>query len=165
LIRNRPDAVNRRDRIGDWEGDTIYGAIGKGYLVTCVDRKSRYFAAALLSKRSEQQMREALKEALRGLPVYTLSLDNGSEFAEYKEIEKDLGATVYFADPHSPWQRGSNENINGLVRFFFPKGADFKAVAQEELYRVIELINERPRKCLGWLSPKDVFFTQVLHLV
>jgi IS30 family transposase len=100
-----------------------------------------------------QETKDAVVKALDGLPVKSLSLDNGSEFACFKELEKELKATVYFADPHSPWQRASNENINDLVRFFFPKGTDFHKVIQEELDKVISLINNRPRKCLGWLSP------------
>jgi len=92
-------------------------------------------------------------DALVGLPVKSLSLDNGSEFADFKDLESKLDTCVYFADPHSPWQRPSNENINNLVRFFFPKGTNFHIVSQKELDKVISLINGRPRKCLGWLSP------------
>jgi len=153
LIREWPDEIINRERIGDWEGDTVYGKIGKGLLVTLVDRKSRYFAAALLSKRTINGTKDATIRALAGLPVTSLSLDRGSEFAGFRDIEKELNTTVYFADPHSPWQRPSNENINGLIRFFFPKGTNFNKVSQKELDRVISLLNNRPRKCLGWLSP------------
>ena len=85
----------------------------------------------------------------------TLTLDNGSEFSLYKDLEKELNIQVYFADTHSPWQRGSNENINGLIRFFFPKGTNFKLVSQKEVDDVVDLINSRPRKCLGFLSPYE----------
>ena len=84
-------------------------------------------------------------------------LDNGCEFAQFRQIEEKLDTLVYFAEPHKPWQRGTNENTNGLLRFFFPKGCDFRAVSQEALDSVVDLINSRPRKCLGWKTPKDVF--------
>jgi IS30 family transposase len=98
-------------------------------------------------------MLEAFKRALGDTPVNSFTFDNGSEFARHREISAQHNAPVYFADPHSPWQRGTNENMNGLIRFFFPKGTDFSKVTKEELQRVIDLINNRPRKCLGWLSP------------
>ena len=139
------------------EGDTVYGAIGKGLLVTCVDRKTRYLAASLLDARSTSLTRQAVQKALQGLPVTSVSLDNGSEFADFKGMEQDLNTKVYFADRHAPWQRGSNENINGLVRFFFPKGTDFHKITEDMLNYVLDLINRRPRKCLGWLSPADFF--------
>lgn len=153
LIREWDEKTRSRAEFGHWEGDTIYGAIGKGLLVTCVDRKSRYLAVSLLKSRECVLTKEAIVNALKGQKVLSLSLDNGSEFAAFKQIEKELNTTVYFADPHSPWQRGSNENINGLLRFFFPKGTNFLGVTQEELDHVLTLINNRPRKCLGWLSP------------
>ncbi len=153
LIREWPEEIVKRERVGDWEGDTVYGGIGKGLLVTLVDRKSRYLAAALLRSRNQDETKEAIVKVLEGKPVHSLSLDNGSEFSRFKELEAALDTTVYFADPHSPWQRGSNENINGLVRFFFPKGTNFHQVTKEQLDHVLSLINHRPRKCLGWLSP------------
>lgn len=155
LIRDWPDEIRNRERLWDWEGDTVYGSIGKGLVITLVDRKSRYFAAALLSKRAVGETKDAVIKALKGLAVNSLSLDNGSEFAGFRELGKELNAPIYFADPHSPWQRASNENMNGLVRFFFPKGTNFHNVTQDELNSVITLINNRPRKCLGWLSPVE----------
>lgn len=98
--------------------------------------------------------------ALQGKPMNSLTLDRGSEFAAFREMEETLGCPIYFANPHSPWERGSNENINGLIRFFFPKGSDFTKLEQHELDVIVELINSRPRKCLGWLSPKDIFFAK-----
>lgn len=160
MIRDWPEEIKDRSRIGDWEGDTVYGAIGKGLLVTCVDRKTRFLAASLLEKRSAEPTRKAIQKALKGLPVSSLSLDNGSEFADFKGMEQDLNTKVYFADRHAPWQRGSNENINGLVRFFFPKGTNFHKVKEDTLNHVLGLINNRPRKCLGWLSPADILFAK-----
>jgi transposase, IS30 family len=153
LIRDWSEEIRIRAEFGHWEGDTVYGAVGKGLLVTCVDRKSRYLAASLLRSRERNLTRDAIVKALEKHKVLSLSLDNGSEFAAFKQIERDLDTIVYFADPHAPWQRGSNENINGLVRFFFPKGTDFHQVSRERLDDVLCLINNRPRKCLGWLSP------------
>ena len=89
------------------------------------------------------------------MPIETITLDNGSEFADFLNIEKDLGTTIYFADLHSPWQRGLNENTNDLLRFFYPKGTDFLSVSEKEFQKVIHLINSRPRKCLGYLSPLE----------
>lgn len=153
VITERPEDANQRTRLGDWEGDTIYGGIGKGLVVTCVDRKSRFTCGALLQSRNKEQTKEAVVQALQGRTVHSLTLDNGSEFALFREFEQKLKTTVYFAHPHSPWERGTNENTNGLLRFFFPKGTNFHKVTQQELDDVLYLINSRPRKCLGWLSP------------
>lgn len=87
----------------------------------------------------------------------SISLDNGSEFSEFHELEKSLDTLVYFAEPHKPWQRGTNENTNDILRFFFPKGYDFRNLSDKELQEVVDLINNRPRKCLGWKTPKEVF--------
>lgn len=156
-IHDRPPEAALRQRIGDWEGDILCGGVNKGYIFTCIDRKSRYLSLALLpASRTSDLTRAAVASALKGLPVRSLTLDNGTEFADHPGISEDLGVTVYFADPRSPWQRGSNENINGLLRFFFPKGSDFRSLTQEALDNVAFLLNSRPRKCLGWLSPLDV---------
>ena len=155
FIRDWPEPILKRERLGDWEGDTVYGAVGKGLLVTCVDRKSRFTTASLLKSRLSEETKQAILEALSGHKVSSLSLDNGTEFAGFKEIERGLNAPVYFADPHSPWQRASNENINGLIRFFFPRGTNFHEVSKQALDEVLTLINDRPRKCLGWLSPNE----------
>jgi len=160
-IHDRPPEVETRERIGDLEGDTVYGGIGKGCVVTLVDRYSRMLYAAKSHSRDSQLIEDAFKNALGDTPVKTITLDNGSEFSRFAEIEKNHHTTVYFADPHSPWQRGSNENINGLLRFFFPKGTDFLNVSDDDFLNVISLINNRPRKCLDWLSPFE--FLNVLN--
>lgn len=159
LIDARPAAANNRLRIGDWECDTVFGGVGKGYLVSCIDRKSRYIAAQVALTKSTACVNKAMIDALRHLPVETITLDNGSEFAEFATIEKELNSTVYFAQPHAPWQRGTNENLNDCLRFFFPRGSDFRALTHDRLAEVLSLLNNRPRKCLGWLSPADVFFS------
>jgi len=157
-IHQRPEQIELRRRIGDWEGDTIRGGVGKGYIFTCIDRKSRYLTLSLLPRtRTPQATNAAIRNALEGMPCHSLTLDNGTEFSHHQQLERILDATIYFADPYSPWQRGSNENINGMLRFFFPKGADFRLLSQNDLDRVCRLLNHRPRKCLGWLSPHDIF--------
>jgi IS30 family transposase len=155
-IHDRPEVIDTRARIGDWEGDTVLGGPGKGGLVTAIERKSRYLEMALIANKEAATVEKVMCCALNGpLPVKSITLDNGSEFANFRRIEQTLKTTIYFADTHSPWQRGSNENINGLIRFFFPKGTDFRAVTHEQVNQVLFLINNRPRKCLGWLAPVD----------
>jgi IS30 family transposase len=121
--------------------------------LTNVDRTSRFLYAALSKTRKKEDILNAFDKSLADVTVESITLDNGSEFADFLQIEKNLNTTVYFCDPHSPWQRGSNENINDLLRFFFPKSTDFLTVSDDELNWAVSLINNRPRKCLGWLSP------------
>ena len=156
-IHDRPIDADNRSRFGDFEGDTIYGSVGKGYLVTAVDRRSRLLVAVKCEDKTIPVINKAFVLAFSKLPKelkpLTLTLDNGTEFLGFKDIEKENDLKVFFADSHSPWQRGSNENINGLIRFFFPRGTDFRNLPQEQLDSVVSLINNRPRKCLGYLSP------------
>lgn len=151
------EEIKRRSRIGDWEGDTIYGGIGKGLVVTLVDRKSRFLKAGLLNSRNAEETREVIEQMLSGHAIYSLSLDNGSEFADFKILEENINAPVYFAEPHKPWQRGTNENTNDILRFFFPKGYDFHKLTQARLDAIVDMINDRPRKCLNWKSPREIF--------
>ena len=160
-IHDRPPEVETRERIGDLEGDTVHGSMGNGCLVTLVDRQSRFLYAALAKSRDSGMIVESFEKALGDTLVNSITLDNGTEFAKFAQIEKNHGTTVYFADPHSPWQRGSNENLNGLIRFFFPKGTNFLEVSEDEVLSVVFLINTRPRKCLDWLSPAE--FLQILN--
>ena len=164
IIPQWPEEIRQRTRIGDWEGDTVYGATGKGLLVTQVDRKSRFLRAALLERREAELTKTVICRMLKGLPVHSVSLDNGSEFSRFRELEKELHTVVYFAEPHKPWQRGTNENTNGILRFFFPKGCDLRSVSQEYVDSIVALINARPRKCLGWRSPVEVFFDECVAL-
>lgn len=158
IIPEWTKVIKDRSRIGDWEGDTVYGAVGKGLIVTLVDRKSRYLCSGLLKNRVAEETRNVIEHLLKGKPVHSISLDNGSEFSEFKELETSLNTEIYFAEPHKPWQRGTNENTNDILRFFFPKGTNFHEVSDEELEAVIYLINTRPRKCLGWKSPFEIFW-------
>lgn len=158
-IHERPEAAENKSRFGDFEGDTVYGGVGKGCVATFVDRKSKLLVAAIAQNREKETIRKAIKKAFSlmeySVPIKTITLDNGSEFADFLNIEKDLQTTIYFADPHSPWQRGLNENTNDILRFFYPKGTDFMKVSEEELKNVVHLINTKPRKCLGYLSPLE----------
>ena len=164
IIPQWPEEICRRTRIGDWEGDTVYGGVGKGLLVTQVDRRSRFLRAGLLEKRDALLTKEVIVELLKDLPVHSISLDNGSEFSEFRALEKNLNAEVYFAEPHKPWQRGTNENTNDLLRFFFKKGFDFHSITQADVDFVVALINSRPRKCLGWKTPVEVFVQECVAL-
>lgn len=124
-IHERPELVAERQRFGDWEGDTVEGAKGTGHITTHVERKSRYLIAARLDNKTARATAEAVSHIFKRIPRrwrHTLTLDNGKEFARFADIESETGLSVYFADPYSAWQRGTNENTNGLVRRYFPKG-------------------------------------------
>lgn len=159
-IDERPDLVAARQRFGDWEGDTVEGAKGSGHVTTHVERKSRYLIAAKLANKTALATADAVTGAFKCVPKklrHTLTLDNGKEFARFKSIEKDTGLTVYFADPYSAWQRGTNENTNGLLRRYFPKGLDFRTITDKSLASAVKKLNHRPRKCLGYRTPHEVF--------
>lgn len=164
IIPEWSEEIKLRTRIGDWEGDTVYGGIGKGLLISQVDRKSRFLCAALLPKRDAELTRETIVKMLKAFPVESISLDNGSEFADFRKLEEELETKVYFAEPHKPWQRGTNENTNDMLRFFFPKGFDFRTITQDDLDFVVDLLNNRPRKCLGWRTPAEVFYGKTVAL-
>jgi IS30 family transposase len=160
-IDERPAIVATRERFGDWEGDTLEGGRGKGALATHVERKSRYLIATKLSDKKAATMNAQSINAFQRLPCAmrkTLTVDNGKEFSQFKELEAKAGLKVYFADPYAAWQRGTNENTNGLLRFYFPKGTDFLSTTEEELHFIIEKVNHRPRKCLNYQTPHEVFF-------
>lgn len=161
IIPEWPEEIRDRIRVGDWEGDTVYGGVGKGLLVTLVDRKSKLLKMGLLMSRSAEGTRLVIEKLLKGLPVKSVSLDNGSEFSEFRKLEENLSTLVYFAEPHKPWQRGTNENTNDIIRFFFPKGFDFRTVTDDNIQLVENIINNRPRKCLDWKTPAEVFFESV----
>lgn len=163
-LENRPEDANARSRIGDWEADTVAGIQGGACIVTLNDRKSRYLIARVVPSKSAVPVAEAIIEALRGQPAYTITPDRGKEFALHSKVTEALGVPFYFPKPHQPWQRGTNENSNGLLREYYPKGSSFYAVTNEELQVVVDRLNDRPRKCLGWKTPREVYFNTVLHL-
>lgn len=162
IIPDWPEEIVTRSREGDWEGDSVLGAVGKGGVITLVDRKTRYLVAGLIADKSAQSAEKAIITSLTGMPVNSISFDNGSEFANFRAIEAKLHTLIYFAEPHKPWQRGTNENMNDVLRFFFPKGTDFTKVTDKQLQEVVDSINKRPRKCLGWLSPYEVLWSVAL---
>ena len=160
-ISERPNIVETRERFGDWEGDTVEGKKSTGYMATHVERKSRYLIAVKLTDKKAESLTSKSIKAFWRVPKKmrkTLTVDNGKEFANFKELENKTGLTVYFADPYSAWQRGTNENTNGLLRQYFPKGTDFKKVTEEDLAIAVKKLNHRPRKCLGCRSPHEVFW-------
>jgi IS30 family transposase len=163
MIDRRPKVVAARQRIGDWESDTVEGGKGKGLLATHVERKSRYTVAVKVSDKSAPTVTRATVKGLRRIPVQkrkTMTLDNGKEFSGFAQIERRLDIRTYFAHPYHSWERGTNENTNGLLRQFFPKGTDFTQVTDSEVDRVERLLNNRPRKCLGYRTPAEVFWAK-----
>lgn len=167
-ICDRPAEANERTAPGHFEADTIVGKRGGECLVSLVDRASRFTLAAKASKGTAAAVANVMIALLQQLPpdkVKSLTPDRGSEFALYQNVSAALnGVEFYFADPHSPWQRGTNENTNGLIREYIPKGSDIAPVHDLHIAAFIHKLNLRPRKCLAWRSPFEVFFDQVLHL-
>ena len=159
-IEDRPQEANERQRLGDWEGDTVVGKGRKGYLVTCVDRASRYLVARKVEACASAPVARQLQRSLRHRPAdkrRSLTLDNGREFARPAELERKLAMPVYFAHPYHSWERGTNENTNGLLRQYLPKGTDLATVTTSELAGYTRQLNHRPRKCLGYRTPFEVF--------
>ena len=168
-IHQRPDDVKTRETFGHWELDTVTSSRGKskGCFATFIERKTRLYTAFKIPDRTAESMEKAIKQLYEILPkgsFKTATADRGKEFACYKSIEKELGLPIYFADPYSSWQRGSNENSNGLLREFYPKKTDLATVDQDNLIHNLMLINSRPRKCLGWKSAIQAFLHEVSHL-
>ena len=159
-IDERPVEANERLRIGDWEGDTMVGKGRKGYILTCVDRASRYLIARKVKTCASEPVAIRLEQTIRKLPAskrYSLTLDNGREFARPIELERRLRLQVFFAHPYHAWERGTNENTNGLLRQYLPKASDLSILTNEQLRSYVNALNRRPRKCLGYKSPFEVF--------
>jgi len=160
-IANRPLVVEARERLGDWEGDTVVSGNNKSsVLLTTNERKSGYILISKIKRRKSELVLKETKRRFKKIPKgkkKTITYDNGSEFAEYEMIEKETGMSVFFANPYHSWERGSNENTNGLIRQFFPKKTNFDNVSEKEIKRVERLLNNRPRKRLNYLTPKEVF--------
>ncbi|MEE6148175.1 IS30 family transposase [Olsenella sp. YH-ols2223] len=161
----RPPEASDRSRVGDWEGDTVVGRAGGPCLVTQVDRKTGYLVGGRAAARSSAAVNEATERALSGEVVRTVTLDRGSEFAAASALQEAIGAPVYFCLPHHPWQRGTNENTNGLLREYFPKGTDLAAVSDADVAAAYDDLNHRPRKRLGWKCPWEAYHQQALHLL
>jgi IS30 family transposase len=161
-IDKRPQIVANKGRFGDWEADTIVGAHHKGGILSVVERKSKVLRLCKLTTKKASELRRACTRLLRPLMarVHTITVDNGKEFCEHEALAAQLQARIYFAHPYASWERGLNENSNGLVRQYFPKKSDFTQLTNRELQRVAELLNNRPRKTLGYRTPNEVFFKQ-----
>jgi IS30 family transposase len=165
-IEERPQVVEQRERLGDWEIDTLVGKGQCGALVSLVERKSRYTLLQPVTHRLADLVADAAISVLRPFAdfVHTITGDNGKEFAEHVRIAEALKANFYFAHPYSAWERGTNENTNGLVRQYFPKKTDFSKVALSETKIAADRLNHRPRKCLDFKTPFEVFFDQSVAL-
>ena len=159
-IDERPEIVDHRSRIGDWEVDTVIGRPGGSVLVTLAERKSRLSLIALSSNKTAEAVTAALLTTLKPLSnqVLTLTYDNGKEFAHHTVIAKALQAEGFFAHPYHSWERGLNENTNGLIRQYLPKGKSFDALSDDDVQNIMEKLNNRPRKCLDFKTPNQVFF-------
>ena len=159
-IHNRPEVIEQRLRLGDFEGDTVLGPPGTGGLVTLVDRKSRLTIIAKIQSKDADHVQEKIKQRLKELDDErrcSITFDNGTEFARCHRLEKHLRVKLYFADPGCPYQRGTNENTNGLIRQYFPKGTDFRDITHDQVRTVETRLNNRPRACLGFRTPNEVF--------
>jgi len=157
-IDERPALVEQRHRLGDWEIDTIIGARRSGALLSLTERKSRFVLIARLPDCTAAEATYATLGLLAPLveQVYTITADNGKEFSGHADIARVLEAKFYFAHPYSPWERGTNENANGLIRQYFPRQRNFKTITQSELDHAMDRLNNRPRKCLALLTPNQV---------
>ena len=160
LIDTRPKIVDTRNRIGDWEGDTVIGQEKTSRMLTNVERKSRYLLADILHKVSSESIRKLSVKLFKNISRFkkhTITYDNGTEFSDYECTEKQIKFKIYFAHAYHSWERGTNENTNGLIRRYFPKGTKFSNISSRQFKKVIERINHRPRKVLGYKTPYEVF--------
>jgi IS30 family transposase len=159
-MEKRPAIINERGRFGDWEGDTIVGSGPHGgVFVSLVERKSRFTILLPLPDRKSERVERSIRGRLQQLPAdirHSITFDNGSEFAAYLALENSLGLDVYFTDPHSPWQRGTNEYTNRLVRPFVPKGTNLREISDYKVAKYERLLNDRPRKQLNYRTPREV---------
>ena len=166
-ISERPAIVETRERFGDWEADTIIGRERKGGIVSLVERRSRYCLLQKVVTKSAQTVADAICNKLLPIKdkILTITSDNGIEFTRHQTIANVLDADFFFADPYSSWQRGTNENTNGLVRQYFPKKTSFDTVSDTDIHFVTDRLNNRPRKVLGFRTPNEVFTNCFVALI
>jgi IS30 family transposase len=159
----RPEIANRRERFGDWEADLVIGAGHQQALVTINERVSRYSLIAHVPAKTAQNVTNAMVSLLTPFKnfVHTLTTDNGKEFAQHERIAEKLDANFFFAHPYASWERGANENMNGLIREFFPKKMRFESITKKDVAMAMHRLNHRPRKCLGFRTPHEVFMEQL----
>jgi len=159
-IDTRESIVEKRERIGDWEGDTIVGGERTTGIITHVERRSGYLMGDLFKKKNAELIKDKIVRRFKKISKdkkYTITYDNGTEFSAYEFIEKETDMDIYFANPYHSWERGTNENTNGLLRQFFPKRSMFAKLSQKDVDDAVKSINNRPRKRLGYLTPYEVF--------
>lgn len=158
-IDSRPKTIDDRLNYGHWEGDTVQGKNRSGYFVTLVERKSGYALVGHIPNKTKESFRECSEQLLAPFPPHmkrNITLDNGTEMNDYEKLEKYTGAAIYFAHPYHSWERGCNENFNGLLRQFYPKNKEIRTVDHKELDLTVNLLNTRPRKRHGYKSPVDL---------
>lgn len=163
-IVHRPESIAERKLPGHWEGDLVKGAFNRSCVGTLVERKTRFVVLCRMDGCTAQDALEGFTRQMKKLPAFlreSLTYDRGSELACHAELSKRLNIDIWFADPHAPWQRGSSENTNGLLRQFMPKGLDLSNVSQEELNHVAKLLNGRPRQTLGWKTPAEMMDLEI----
>lgn len=158
-IEDRPEIVDKRLRIGDWEVDSVIGKLNKSSLVTLVERVSRYTIILKVNSKEAQVVAKAIIERAKEMKLimHTITGDNGTEFAEHRHIAQELDIDFFFTHPYSSWEKGTNENTNGLLRQYFPKGTDFNIISDDTINTVESQLNNRPRKCLNYKSPIEIF--------
>jgi len=158
-IDQRPVVVEKRSRIGDWEADLVCGAGASGYLITLLDRVSRRVLIGYTQTKFADHVTAEILRLLKDEAVETITFDNGKEFAGHEQIAEELGCECYFAKPYHSWERGANENANGLIRQYFPKKMSFAGITIEQIVFIENRLNTRPRKCLGFKPPNTVYFS------
>ncbi len=165
-IDERPAVVNNKRRFGDWEGDTVIGKDHKGLLVTLVERKSVFSVIVPIKNKAAKTVRQAVVRGLKPYKdrVHTITYDNGPEFTEHEIMAEKLDARIYFAHPYASWERGLNENTNGLIRQFYPKSRELLSLTKNDVKKVMDKLNHRPRKSLGYRTPFEVFFKKKTSL-
>lgn len=163
-IDERPAIVNEKSRLGDWEVDLVIGKGQQQSLVTMVERKTKLLRMKKIDHKTGSLTRDAICSALQNLVVHTITSDNGREFSEHEEIARKLQANFYFCHPYSSWERGINENTNGLIRQYFPKQTGFATMTEIDIKEAQEKLNHRPRKTLGYLTPHEAYFKELALL-
>jgi len=164
-IEVRPVVVETRSRLGDWEIDTIIGKGHRGAVVTLTERKSRFTLLRTISHKSAELVARTVTELLNWVEhLYSITSDNGKEFANHQSISTTLSARYFFAHPYASWERGTNENTNGLIRQYIPKNRDLDTITSEEELRIMDRLNLRPRKCLDYCTPFEIFFGLTIAL-
>jgi IS30 family transposase len=162
-IDKRPAEIEGRNIFGHWEGDTVAGTAASGYLVTVVERKTRFLASGFMKNKRAETCNKAFSEAFADIPnscIKSITFDNGLEFYYHENLKELFECDTFFADPYSPWQRGSNENANRILRRFFPKKMNFCNLTQEDIDKAVHKINSIPRKSIGYYTPYEAFFDE-----